>query len=351
MTYDVIIAGASFAGLAVASRLKGKILLIDQNDIGSRQTSACATLLRVARSLGCEDSILQIHNEGHIHFRSRIIKHVLPQPFCAFDFSRFCQGMLKLSSAEFLKAKILGLSKGRVVTSRGEFDAGCIIDASGWRAILASSLDHSYVVPSEMSFGLDVNIPGSRLQTLDSRFQILDSGLHFWFSPGLLPHGYGWFFPCGGYYRAGIGSYSGSKGVKKALQHFLDNLGVKGQDLHGGYFPWTLRKPVMGQVFVIGDAAGQCLPVTGEGIRSAIFFGQACGDIVQRVIEGRASLPEGLAEYESLVNRFKKGYYMLRNWQLRLSLWPNVLISLLHRATALPPVSRYLLSRYVFMKK
>lgn len=60
MKYDAIIAGASFAGLAAASRLKGKILLIDRNDIGSHQTSACSTLLRVAQNLRCQDSVLQV---------------------------------------------------------------------------------------------------------------------------------------------------------------------------------------------------------------------------------------------------------------------------------------------------
>lgn len=39
MTDDVIIAGSSFAGLAVASRLRGKILLIDPNAAGEHQTS------------------------------------------------------------------------------------------------------------------------------------------------------------------------------------------------------------------------------------------------------------------------------------------------------------------------
>lgn len=357
MKYDAIIAGASFAGLAAASRLKGKILIIDQNDIGSRQTSACATLLRVPQNLGCQDSVLQIHNEGYIHLRSRTIRHILPQAFCTFDFSKFCQGLFKLCNAEFVKAKIFGVKDGQIKTSRGDFEAKCVIDATGWRAVLASSLENSYVVPSEMSFGLDVAVPkdgsgasnpGLRLKNLDSG---LETGLHFWVDPVIAPKGYGWFFPSGDYYRAGIGSYNGSKETSKTLEQFLDNLGVKGRGVHGGFFPWVLRRPVVGQIFVVGDAAGQCLPITGEGIRSAVFFGQACGDIVQNVIEGRVPLSQGLQEYESLVNGFKGGYNLLRNWQLRLSHWPYFLVFLLYAATALRPVSRSLLSRYVFLNK
>lgn len=44
--YDVIIAGASFAGLAVANRLDCNVLLLDRNNIGEHNTSACASITR-----------------------------------------------------------------------------------------------------------------------------------------------------------------------------------------------------------------------------------------------------------------------------------------------------------------
>jgi flavin-dependent dehydrogenase len=49
--YDVIIAGASFAGLSVASRLQAKVLLIDRFDIGTYQISACGTPYDVVTDL------------------------------------------------------------------------------------------------------------------------------------------------------------------------------------------------------------------------------------------------------------------------------------------------------------
>ena len=42
--YDVLICGASFAGLAVARELAGsdaRVLMIDRYEVGERQTSAC----------------------------------------------------------------------------------------------------------------------------------------------------------------------------------------------------------------------------------------------------------------------------------------------------------------------
>ena len=39
MRYDVIVTGGSFAGLAVASQLRGRALLVEPYEIGQRQTS------------------------------------------------------------------------------------------------------------------------------------------------------------------------------------------------------------------------------------------------------------------------------------------------------------------------
>jgi len=50
--YDVIVVGASFAGLAVARELRGEILLIDRHEVGSHQTLACGTPLWVPEALG-----------------------------------------------------------------------------------------------------------------------------------------------------------------------------------------------------------------------------------------------------------------------------------------------------------
>ncbi len=63
MKYDAIIVGASFAGLTVAFRLRGNVLIIDKKEIGTGQTSACSTLLNTLQALACTDSVLQA-NKG-----------------------------------------------------------------------------------------------------------------------------------------------------------------------------------------------------------------------------------------------------------------------------------------------
>ena len=59
---DVLICGASFAGLTVARELRStgaRVLVLDRYDIGERQTSACAAPTEWLRNMGVEASIRQ----------------------------------------------------------------------------------------------------------------------------------------------------------------------------------------------------------------------------------------------------------------------------------------------------
>src|SRR3990172_9378183 len=79
MDYEVIIAGGSFAGLAVAAQLRGRrVLLVEPRTIGAVQTSACGTLLAVLEATGTMDSLLQIHDHFVLHLRHRTVDYALP---------------------------------------------------------------------------------------------------------------------------------------------------------------------------------------------------------------------------------------------------------------------------------
>ena len=59
---DVIVCGASFAGLAVARELAGSgadVLVVDRYEIGERATSACAAPAPWLHALGLTDAIRQ----------------------------------------------------------------------------------------------------------------------------------------------------------------------------------------------------------------------------------------------------------------------------------------------------
>jgi flavin-dependent dehydrogenase len=102
--YDAIIVGASFAGLAVARRLRGRVLLLDRHDVGAVQTSACATPLWVPQAVGAEESVLQVHDRAVIHAPSRtVVFDISDVPYCTFDYRTFCRGLQAQSDARFLR--------------------------------------------------------------------------------------------------------------------------------------------------------------------------------------------------------------------------------------------------------
>ena len=333
--YDAIIVGASFAGLALARELQGRILLIDRQEIGEGQTSACGTPLRVVEALGLTATVHQVHPAFYVHGNRRTLRYDLgDRPLCTFDYGRFCDGLARGSEATFVRATVWGLHEGAVVTNQGRFRARCLVDASGWRAVLASSLRPGHVERDRLSFGLETVAPGS------------GEALYFWFHPAVMPRGVTWIFPIGDRSRVGVASYRGESRLGAKLSSFLGSLGRHGDGYHGGFFPWRLRQPTVGPVFVVGDAAGQCLPVTGEGIRPALHFGAACGRIVQQVIDGTLGLDEGLSRYRRLVRAHRAAYRALEATQAGVLRVPPPWTEAAFRAAGMPALFSHFWAAY-----
>ena len=68
----------------------------------------------------------------------------------------------------------------------------------------------------------------------------------------------------------------------------------------GNWIPHRLRPPTEAGVFFVGDSAGQCLPLTAEGIRTALYYGIAVGREMRAVLEGRRSRKQAAANYAEL---------------------------------------------------
>lgn len=299
--YDAIIVGASFAGLAVARRLRGRILLLDRHEVGAVQTSVCGTPLWVPQSVGVEESVLQVHEKVVVHAPTgTVVFDVSDVPYCTFDYRKFCRGLQAQSDARFLRTAVRGLGNGAVETEAGRFVAPCIIDCSGWRGVLVRRPE----TDGPVSFGLETEAayPGE--------------ALYFWAAPGRERDVISWIFPVGGASRIGVGSYAGESKLKAPLTDFMEDLGLRPPSFHGTYFPSGLREPTVDTVFAVGDAAGQCLPLTAEGIRPALYFGDHCGRLVQAVIDGRLTLRAALAGYRRRVLRYRHAYRALR-WAQR----------------------------------
>lgn len=304
MNYDVIIAGGSFAGLAAAIQLRGKrVLMVEPHEIGAVQTSACGTLLGVLEATGTMDSLLQVHDHFVINLEDRPYEFPLPYPFCTFDYRIFCDRLFRQADVELLYASVLGHQDHTVHTTKGVFDAEILMDATGWRAELATNARRRAEPHTGKSFGLETVIP------------LAKQGLHFHYDKKKLGgYNVGWLFPTGESSRIGFGSYRGETRLNAALKDYAVNyFGNSPDGIHGGYWPYRRQPAVTGHVFRIGDSAGQCLPLSGEGIRPALFFSALAGCLARRVLNGELRLSNALDIYQERNNRrhFAAPHYLM----------------------------------------
>src|SRR5918912_606710 len=156
--YDVLICGASFAGLAVARELAGaraRVLMVDRYEVGERQTS----------------------------------RYALPWTFSTFDYRTLCSLLFDQSDAEFETAKVNGRTGHVVHTERGDLSADLVVDALGWKRVLG---DHVQPPDALLSRGLEVHPWGE------------SDELEIWIDRRYVPAGYGWSFPARDELRIGV---------------------------------------------------------------------------------------------------------------------------------------------------
>jgi flavin-dependent dehydrogenase len=302
-TYDLIVCGASFAGLSVARQLAGtgaRVLVLDRYEVGERQTSACGIPTEWLRAMGLEDSARQEFGELVVHTPHGTSRYDLPWTFSTFDYRELCRILWEGCEAEFETAKVNGHADGMIHTDRGDVSAPLIVDALGWRRILAS--DGGFQPPdAPLSRGLEVHPDGD------------SNDLEIWIDRRYVPAGYGWNFPARDEQRIGVGSFDPRFHVKDTTVLLADDLERPPVRYQGNWIPHKLRPATEGEVFFVGDSAGHCLPLTAEGIRTAFYFGIKLGDELRSVIEGRQDRAHALRNYAE----FSDAHEWKFRWMLR----------------------------------
>jgi flavin-dependent dehydrogenase len=79
----------------------------------------------------------------------------------------------------------------------------------------------------------------------------------------------------------------------------------------GNWIPHRLRAATDDGVFFVGDSAGHCLPLSAEGIRTALYFGIACGRELRAVVEGRQPIASALARYGDFSEAHRRKFEVL----------------------------------------
>src|SRR5437588_13092976 len=93
---DVLVCGASFAGLAVARELAGSgasVLMVDRYEIGERQTSACGIPTGWLEALALQDSLQQTFDELVIHTPHANVRYPPPWTFSTFAYRTLCDAL------------------------------------------------------------------------------------------------------------------------------------------------------------------------------------------------------------------------------------------------------------------
>ena len=285
---DVLVCGASFAGLAVARELAGSgadVLLVDRYEIGERATSACAAPTPWLHAMGVEDSIRQEIPCMRFATPHGSVRYRLPWSWSSFDYRELCRLLHAQTDARFETAKVNGRSGDTVHTDRGDVSADLIVDGLGWRRVLAPG---GYQPPeAPLSRGLEVHPDGG------------GDDLDVWIDRSLVRRGYAWSVPAGGEQRVGVGSYDPRRHVKKPTVELAGRLDRDAVRYQGNWFPHRLRDAAEDGVFFVGDSAGHCFPLSGEGIRTAFYFGIACGRQLRAVLAGERTREDALERYRA----------------------------------------------------
>jgi flavin-dependent dehydrogenase len=345
---DVLVCGASFAGLAVARELAigapgADVLVVDRYEIGERATSACAAPTPWLEAMGVAGVVRQ--ELPHMTFTTPHgrVRYRLPWSWSSFDYPDLCRALwAQAGAARFETAKVEGRAEGgagggsiAVRTDRGTLRARLVVDALGWRRVL-SGAGGSYQPPgAPLSRGLEVH------PHVDVDVGAADDALDVWVERDVVRRGYGWRVPAGAEARIGVGSYDPRPRVKEATVALAGRLEAEPVRYQGNWFPHRLRAATEDGVFFVGDSAGHCFPLSGEGIRTAFYFGIACGRELAAVLDGDRSREQALARYHAFSAAHGPAFARAGRLQrLVPALPPRVLMAVLRGLSPQPLVDR-----------
>jgi flavin-dependent dehydrogenase len=338
--HDVIVCGASFAGLAVARELAGagRVLLLDRYEVGERQTSACAAPTEWLEALGLDASVRQTFDKLVAHTPHSTVRFPLPYTFSTFDYPQLCELLHAQNDADFETAKVEGRGPAgggaiAVRTDRGTVSAPLVVDALGWRRILGPN---GYQPPdAPLSRGLEVHPHGS------------SGELEVWIDRTLVPAGYGWSFPAEDEVRVGVGSFDPAFHVKDPTVDLAARLRHDAVRYQGNWIPHRLRPAVEGDLFFAGDSAGHCLPLTAEGIRTAFYFGIALGRELRQVLDGHATRETALRRYGAFSDAHEWKFRWMLRAQRAVPRVPPRLLALATRAMASRAFTHWAFDHYL----
>ena len=167
-----------------------------------------------------------------------------------------------------------------VRTDRGDVRAPFVVDALGGVAVLASP--HYQPPDAPLSRGLEVHPPQTPRRTgtpwTSGSSATSSAAADRWRVPA-------------GEARIGVGlpHHPARQGADERRWPSVGKADMV--RYQGNWFPHRLRPAVEDDVPSVGDSAGHCFPLSGEGIRTAFYFGIAAGRQIGAALVARRTAP------------------------------------------------------------
>ncbi len=309
-TYDVVISGASIAGLYCGYHLAKaglSVCIVDRRDaIGTpvRCGEATGNRKEIERFvpydksyIACEISGLAAH-----HNREERISVDVKDTGVILKRDRFEQYMASLAEAEGavirLEHTVVELIRGEeqrwsgVKLQSGELLTGrYVIAADGAESFLGRAAGLTqHLKPYDAFTSLQYRVKGERWN---------DGKMHFFLGREIVPNGYIWVFPRGdGELSIGAGLYGSHRKGELAsayLESFLNTYYPTAERSHliTGCAPLNVapKELVSGNLLLVGDAARMVNPLSAGGIMNALEAGEIlCDSLLLAEKKGRLSL-------------------------------------------------------------
>ena len=166
-----------------------------------------------------------------------------------------------------------------------------------------------------MSRGLEVH-PHGQSEDLD-----------VWIERSLVRRGYGWRVPAAGEARVGVASYAPAITSANRPSNWPNVCSLEPVRYQGNWFPHRLRPATEDSIFFVGDSAGHCFPLSGEGIRTAFYFGIACGRELTAVLQQDRSRAEALERYAAFSAKHARAFAIAGRLQRMIPALPPRLLT------------------------
>ena len=302
--FDVLIVGAgpagAFLGYLLASR-NFRVLIIDSKlfprhkSCGGGLTRRAHNLLPFDVSAVSEDHTrtAQVTLHGETIFRKTLrvpfITMVMRNRFDAL----LMEHAVNAGALFRQETRFLGLqgSAGdlKVCTSRGIYSTRVVVGADGFESRVAKAL--GLRDRRQRMIALEGEVFPANPDTL-GRYR---GTAHFDF--GHVPGGYGWIFPKKDHLSVGVltvhskirqlkALYGGYLEIKGLHRHTRVEM-LKGHGIP--YGPVRAQMLTDGKGLLVGDAAGLCDPVTGEGIYHALRASEIAAGVISSYLAGELS--------------------------------------------------------------